>query len=363
MFAKVLMVLFYFVSDVWIQSRAATALATAHARGQALQVLAVHQGVRQQLLPVAAHAHPPGHQTVPLRDLPTQVHAIVAPAAAHPHAHRRQAVQVPAHWLQQGLLSAEQPAVALALPPDGQAVQVQLVLQVLHGRAVAARAHPQAQGVQASQDAHLPVLRQVVHAGDLPHQAHAEARRACRQAASHRRQRPTKRQRTNVAALWRTQRHQLAGRTRRLLEQGGSGEHGPRAVSAVVGGQHGRLRAAHGGRQTATPATSTATTAAEPSVRVRFGAVGADQDDHVGVHADPERGSVDAAPGGGGRRRRQPADGAAHLQRTISPGLRPPVVPQVGHLRGQLARPPGRRWRWRRRRLFPQSTDLPAPNS
>lgn len=134
------------------------------------------QDVRQLVVPVAAHAHPPRHQALPLRDLPPQVHPALPPPAAHPHAHGRQALQVPLPQLQQGLLAALQPAVALALPPDGQALQVQLVLQVLHRGGGPSRAHTQAQGVQAPEDAHLPVLRQVLHPGDLPRQAHAEAR-------------------------------------------------------------------------------------------------------------------------------------------------------------------------------------------
>lgn len=43
-------------------------------------------------------------------------------------------------------------------------------------RAQPARAHTEAQGVQAPQDAHLPVLRQELHPGDLSGQAHAETR-------------------------------------------------------------------------------------------------------------------------------------------------------------------------------------------
>ena len=53
-------------------------------------------------------------------------------------------------------------------------------------RGRAAGAHPQAQGVQASEDAHLLLLRQELHPGDLPGQAHAEARGQVGQAAAHR---------------------------------------------------------------------------------------------------------------------------------------------------------------------------------
>nr|CAH7712784.1 unnamed protein product [Callosobruchus chinensis] len=79
--------------------------------------------------------------------------------------------------LSKGVLPAEQPAVPFALSPDRQTLQVQLVLQVLQRRALVARAHPQAQGEQAPEDAHLPVLRQELHAGDVLEQAHAETRR------------------------------------------------------------------------------------------------------------------------------------------------------------------------------------------
>ena len=136
---------------------------------------AVLQVVRQQLVPVAALAHPPGHQAVPLRDLPAQVHPAESPAAAHPHAHGRQAVQVPTSSLHKGLLAAQQPPVAFAVPPDGQALQVQLVLQVLPGRNGPPRTHSQAQGVEASQDAHLQLLRKVIHSRNLSGQTHAEA--------------------------------------------------------------------------------------------------------------------------------------------------------------------------------------------
>ena len=51
-------------------------------------------------------------------------------------------------------------------------------------RAGPARAHPQAQGVQAPKDTHLFLLWQVLHPGDLLGQAHAEARGPVWQAAS-----------------------------------------------------------------------------------------------------------------------------------------------------------------------------------
>ena len=171
---------FFGLADFRVEGRPAASHADPHARSQAVQMFAVLEGVRQQFVPVAAHAHPSGHQTVPLRDLPAQVHAAQSPAAAHSHPHGRQAVQVPPSGLQQGLLAAQQPAVALALPPDGQTLQVQFVLQVLHRRNGPPRTHSQAQRIQASQDSHLPVLRQVLHAGDLPPEAHAEARRTLR---------------------------------------------------------------------------------------------------------------------------------------------------------------------------------------
>ena len=48
-----------------------------------------------------------------MRDLPAQVHAAFTPAAAHPDAHGRQAVQVPPPRLHQGLQPALQPAESL----------------------------------------------------------------------------------------------------------------------------------------------------------------------------------------------------------------------------------------------------------
>lgn len=174
----------FFPADICVQVGIAIALAAARQRRETVQMPSVQQNIRKQLVPEPAHAHPSGHQTVPVRHLPAEVHAAQPPAAAHTHAHRRQAVQVQAPGLHQSVLAAQQPAVALPVPPDGQTVQVQLVLQVLPGRAVAARAHTQAQGVQTPQDAHMPVLRQVVHAGDVPVQAHAKARRADGQAAA-----------------------------------------------------------------------------------------------------------------------------------------------------------------------------------
>uniref|UniRef100_A0A8D8AHG1 (northern house mosquito) hypothetical protein n=1 Tax=Culex pipiens TaxID=7175 RepID=A0A8D8AHG1_CULPI len=136
----------------------------------------MYKGVRQLELPVAAHADTPRHQAVPVRDLPAQVHPAEPPAAAHTDAHGRQTVQVSPPGLPKGVLAAVEPAVALALSPDGQAVQMQLLLQVLHGRGVPAGAHTKAQGLEAPEDAHLPAVRQVVHPGDVPGQAHAEAR-------------------------------------------------------------------------------------------------------------------------------------------------------------------------------------------
>lgn len=82
------------VAGLRVQGGAAAAYAGPHAGGEALQVLAVLQGLRQQFLPVPAHADPPRHQAVPLRDLPAEVHATLASAAAHPDAHRGQTVQV-----------------------------------------------------------------------------------------------------------------------------------------------------------------------------------------------------------------------------------------------------------------------------
>ena len=106
--------------------------------------------------------------------------------------------------LHEGVLPAVEPAVPLALPPDWQAVQVQLLLQVLHRRARPAGAHPQASRLKTREDSHLCLLRQVLHpgmesslyvtcvkptaiAGDLPGEAHAEARGPGGQESSHQR--------------------------------------------------------------------------------------------------------------------------------------------------------------------------------
>ena len=48
-----------------------------------------------------------------MRDLSAQVHATVPPAAAHPDAHGRQALQVPAPRLHEGLQPVVQPAEPL----------------------------------------------------------------------------------------------------------------------------------------------------------------------------------------------------------------------------------------------------------
>lgn len=140
-------------------------------------MLTVLQGVRQFQLPVPAHPHPPGHQTLPLRDLSTEVYAALASPAAHQDAHRRQTLQVSPSRVPEGLLATLKPAITFSVPPNGQTVQVQLLLQMLHGRGIPARAHSQAQRVEAPENAHLPILRQVLHAGDVLSQAFTEARR------------------------------------------------------------------------------------------------------------------------------------------------------------------------------------------
>nr|CAH7712781.1 unnamed protein product [Callosobruchus chinensis] len=167
----------YFIAGVRIESRAAAAHAGAHARSKAVQMFAVLQSVRQQFLPVPAHQDTSGHQTVPLRDMSEEVHPAESSPTAHQDAYGGQTLQMSTSRLSKGVLPAEQPAVPFALSPDRQTLQVQLVLQVLQRRALVARAHPQAQGEQAPEDAHLPVLRQELHAGDVLEQAHAETRR------------------------------------------------------------------------------------------------------------------------------------------------------------------------------------------
>ena len=79
--------------------------------------------------------------------------------------------------MHQGLLTALQPPVPLQMPPDRQTLQVQLLLQMFHRRERPAGPHPQTQGVETPQDPHLPVLRQELHPGDVPGQAHAETQR------------------------------------------------------------------------------------------------------------------------------------------------------------------------------------------
>ncbi len=54
----------------------------------------LRQVIREQFLPVPAHPDPPGHQALPLRDLPEEVHPALPPAAAHQDPHRGQALQV-----------------------------------------------------------------------------------------------------------------------------------------------------------------------------------------------------------------------------------------------------------------------------
>lgn len=57
---------------------------------------------------------------------------------------------------------------------------MQLMLQMLQRRTRPAGAHSQAQGIETSQNPHLSILWQIVYAGDLLVQAHAEACRAHR---------------------------------------------------------------------------------------------------------------------------------------------------------------------------------------
>lgn len=62
------------------------------------------------------------------------------------------------------------------MSPNGQTLQMQLVLQVFQRRTVPTGAHPQAQGEQTSQDTHMPILRQELYAGNVFEQAYAKAR-------------------------------------------------------------------------------------------------------------------------------------------------------------------------------------------
>lgn len=51
---------------------------------------------------------------------------------------------------------------------------------MLRRRSLATRPHPEAQGEQAPEDAHLSILRQELHPGDVPRQTYAETRRPLR---------------------------------------------------------------------------------------------------------------------------------------------------------------------------------------
>ena len=77
--------------------------------------------------------------------------------------------------MHQGLFATFQLAVPLKMSPNRQALQVQLLLQMLHRRKCLTGPYSEAQGVQAPQDPHLRVLRKVVHPRDVLGQAHAEA--------------------------------------------------------------------------------------------------------------------------------------------------------------------------------------------
>lgn len=176
---------------------------------------------------------------------------------------------------------------------------------MLPGRAVAARAHTQAQGVQTPQDAHMPVLWQVVHAGDVPVQAHAEARRTDGQAAAdhrHTARGPGERRvlgqdvagygqqpggghqpataAAGVHARWRRRRWRFQRRrwrrNRRRLE---------RRWTVQYRGVRGRRRSAV--QQARLPPTPRPT-------RVPVGHVVRAQDEHVRVHAHPVVRTADA---------------------------------------------------------------------
>ena len=69
--------------------------------------------------------------------------------------------------MHEGVLPVVEPTVPLQVPPDRQALQVQLLLQVLLRRTSAVWAYSQAQGVQAHKDAYLFLLRQELHPGNI----------------------------------------------------------------------------------------------------------------------------------------------------------------------------------------------------
>lgn len=85
------MFLSYFLSsvDLQLESGLAAAHPDSYAGSEAVQMHTVLQGVRQLVVSFATHPHSFGHQAVPLRDMPAQVHAAVAPTAAHTHPHGR----------------------------------------------------------------------------------------------------------------------------------------------------------------------------------------------------------------------------------------------------------------------------------
>ena len=82
------------VSGFCFESGPAVAHPGAHERTEAVQVYPMQQILRKQLLPLPAHAHPPGHQALPLRDLSEEVYPALPPAAAHQNTHWRQALQM-----------------------------------------------------------------------------------------------------------------------------------------------------------------------------------------------------------------------------------------------------------------------------
>jgi len=82
------------------------------------------------------------NQALPMWDLPTKVHATVSLATTYTNAHRGQAVQVSSSWMQQGLFAIVESSVSFPMSPNGQAIQVQLLLQVFHWRGLSPWPHP-----------------------------------------------------------------------------------------------------------------------------------------------------------------------------------------------------------------------------
>ena len=84
-------------------------------------------------------------------------------------------------WMPKGFQSTVEPTIAFQMPPDGQTLQMQFMLQVFFGRTIPTGTHTQAQRVETFEDPYLSILREVLHAGDIFVQTYAKACRTNRQ--------------------------------------------------------------------------------------------------------------------------------------------------------------------------------------